>query len=180
MALIHTATQMSQLAQHDRESCDIWVAVVRLLGRGETTCTVLGIAPGHYICVLTHVITSMSQRQCSSNTSKPDVVVTRGAGNSTTPATAVATKVKAFLGLQWQKWCIVLGSIAGVLILFYALKSCLPCWSWSKTIVRLVWSLLKCLFGCCCCIMKALPKSNSPEAIRREEVGSRFLLFIFF
>lgn len=93
-------------------------------------------------------------------------------GNSTTPASAVATRVKAFLGLQWQKWCIVLGTVAGVLIAFYALKNCLPCWSWSKTLVRIVWGLLKCMFGCCCCLVKSLPRSDSPAAIRKEEVGT--------
>lgn len=89
---------------------------------------------------------------------------------SASPSSSVTSTVKKLLGLEWQKWAIIIGTIAGVLILFYALKSCLPCWSWTKTLFSLVLGLFKCLFKCCWCVARALPNANSPEAIRRQEV----------
>lgn len=83
--------------------------------------------------------------------------------------------MKAFLGLQWQKWAAILGSVAGALIVFYAFKSCLPCWGWAIGIALGLWRLLKYLFGCCCCLVRMLPRSEPPEAIRNEEVGHHSL-----
>ena len=91
-------------------------------------------------------------------------------GGSTT-ITALETQAKTLLGLEWQYWAAILSGLAGVLLLFYCTKNCCPFWSWTKMLVKLAWFVLKCGCKCGWCLVKALPREDSPEALRKEEVG---------
>ena len=90
-------------------------------------------------------------------------------GGSTT-ITALETQAKTLLGLEWQYWAAILSGLAGVLLLFYCTKNCCPFWSWTKMLVKLAWFVLKCGCKCGWCLVKALPRGDSPEALRKEEV----------
>ena len=90
-------------------------------------------------------------------------------GGSTT-VTALETRAKTLLGLEWQYWAAILSGLAGVLLLFYCTKNCCPFWLWTKMLVKLAWFVLKCGCKCGWCLVKALPRGDSPEALRKEEV----------
>ena len=97
---------------------------------------------------------------------------------SNSTMTTIETKAKSLLGLDWQYWAAILSGLGGVLLLFYCTKNCCPCWSWTKTAVRLAWLVLKCCCKCGWCVVKMLPRSDSPEAIRKEEVGALVLALL--
>lgn len=86
---------------------------------------------------------------------------------------SLETKAKTLLGLEWQYWAAIIAGLGGVLLLFYCTKNCCPFWSWTKTLVRLAWFVLKCGCKCGWCLLKLMPRGDAPAAIRKEEV--RFL-----
>ena len=79
-------------------------------------------------------------------------------------------KAKTLLGLEWQYWAAIISGLGAVLLLFYCTKNCCPFWSWTKTIVRLAWVVLKCGCKCGWCLLKLMPRGDAPGAIRKEEV----------
>lgn len=92
-------------------------------------------------------------------------------GSSTYSVTAIETKAKTLLGLQWQYWLAVFSGLGGFLLLLYCTKNCCPFWSWFKTAVRIAWFLFKCGCKCGWCLLKMMPRGDTPESIRKEEVS---------
>ncbi len=85
---------------------------------------------------------------------------------------SLESKAKTLLGLEWQYWAAIIGGLGAVLLLlFYCTKNCCPFWSWTKTLVRLAWFVLKCGCKCGWCLLKLMPRSDAPDSIRKEEVG---------
>ena len=83
---------------------------------------------------------------------------------------SLEARAKTLLGLEWQYWAAIISGLAGLLLLFYCTKNCCPFWSWTKTLVRLAWFLLKCGCKCGWCLVKLVPRGNTPDALRKEEV----------
>ena len=90
---------------------------------------------------------------------------------------SLESKAKTLLGLEWQYWAAIIAGLGGVLLLFYCTKDCCPFWSWTKTLVRLAWFVLKCGCKCGWCLLKLMPRGDAPDAVRKEEV---LILPLFF
>ncbi|CAL5227659.1 g10665 [Coccomyxa viridis] len=107
----------------------------------------------------------------ATSTSGGSATVGTASAPSSGTVSSLESKAKTLLGLEWQYWAAIIGGLGAVLLLlFYCTKNCCPFWSWTKTLVRLAWFVLKCGCKCGWCLLKLMPRSDAPDSIRKEEL----------